>query len=300
MTPIINRIKEIAQSRSEECQRVFHGRGQCFPGWEWITVDWYKPLFWICLFREPDFIWWQEFSEALHSAVGDLPVNILVQHRYLNHQPVDVIYGKSISKLVATEDGLNFQVKFGEHQNTGLFLDMQNGRRWVKAHSQNARVLNLFSYTCGFSVAAIAGGATCVINVDSAKSALAWGRDNHRLNHQALDKVRFLPHDVLRSWGKLRKLGPFDLVIIDPPSFQKGSFIAAKDYRKLGKHMADLLVPDGELLACLNAPELSCRFLQDAIENPPLVWQERLPNPETFPEVDPDKGLKVMRFKKLP
>ena len=75
-----------------------------------------------------------------------------------------------------------------------------------------------------FSVAAMAGGATQVVNLDMARAALSRGRDNHRLNQHDLSQVVFLGHDLFKSWGKVAKYGPYDLIIIDPPSFQRGSF----------------------------------------------------------------------------
>ena len=88
---------------------------------------------------------------------------------------------------------------------------MRLGRQWVQERSQGKRVLNLFAYTCGFSVAAKAGGANQVVNVDMAKGALSRGRDNHRLNEHDMSDVTFMGYDIFRSWGKITKYGPYDL-----------------------------------------------------------------------------------------
>src|SRR3546814_21000772 len=106
---------------------------------------------------------------------------------------------------------------------------MRYVRRWVQEQAQGKRVLNLFAYTCGFSVAAIAGGAEHVVNLDMASAALTRGRENHRLNGHDLSRVSFLGHELFKSWGKVRKLGPYDLIIIDPPSFQQGSFALTRE-----------------------------------------------------------------------
>ena len=97
-------------------------------------------------------------------------------------------------------------------------------RQWVADHSQNSRVLNLFAYTCSFSVAAIAGGAQQVVNVDMSRSALQRGRENHRLNQLDERRSTYLAVELFRSFSKLRKLGPFDLIICDPPGDQGDSF----------------------------------------------------------------------------
>lgn len=299
MTPIFDAVAQLIADSPATCKRVFHGRGHCYPGLEWVTVDWYKPLLWVCLFKKPDANWLTDFKNQLISVMSqsaDVIQSIQLQHRYEKGAPAELVAGKSIGDLVAQEDDLQFYVKFGQQQNTGLFLDMANGRQWLRRHSSGKRVLNLFSYTCGFSVAAIAGGADKVVNVDKSKSALSWGRDNHRLNKQDLTKVQFFSHDVMNSWSKFKRLGPFDLIVVDPPSFQKGSFIATKDYPKLGRKLRGLLNEQGQVLACLNAPELTLGFVRDALESGGLTWQERLSNPDTFPEKYPDKGLKVLRF----
>ncbi|MCT7000003.1 class I SAM-dependent methyltransferase, partial [Salmonella enterica] len=82
--------------------------------------------------------------------------------------------------------------------------------------AKGLRVLNLFAYTCGFSVAAIEGGAEHVVNLDMARGVLSRGRDNHRLNGHDLSRVTFLGHDLFKSWAKVIHSGPYDLVIIDP------------------------------------------------------------------------------------
>ncbi|MBR9858482.1 MAG: methyltransferase, partial [Gammaproteobacteria bacterium] len=157
---------------------------------------------------------------------------------------------------------------------------------------------NLFAYTCGFSVAAIEGGAVQVVNLDMARAALSRGRDNHRLNHHDLGKVTFLGHELFKSWGKVRKLGPYDLIIIDPPSFQKGSFALTQDYHKILRRLPELLSENGRVLACVNDPNVPSQFLIDnmAEQAPALHFVERLDNPPEFTDIDPEAGLKALVF----
>lgn len=158
--------------------------------------------------------------------------SIVLQHRYADGAPSEVLWGELNDSPVVVEHGLKYQLDIGRNQNFGLFLDMRNGRQWVQDNAKDKNVLNLFAYTCGFSVAAIAGGARQCMNVDMSRGSLNKGRDNHRLNDHDMRSVNFLGYDIFKSWGKIKKGGPYELVIIDPPSFQKGSFALTKDYKR--------------------------------------------------------------------
>ncbi|MBP7915772.1 MAG: class I SAM-dependent methyltransferase, partial [Giesbergeria sp.] len=108
--------------------------------------------------------------------------------------------------------------------------------------------------------------------------------------------------DIFSTWGKITRSGPYGLVIVDPPSFQKGSFIATKDYARLMRRLPDLLAPDGHALLCLNAPELGMDFLQDQMRElaPDLVFVERLANPAVFADMAPERALKVLVYRAPP
>jgi 23S rRNA (cytosine1962-C5)-methyltransferase len=178
---------------------------------------------------------------------------------------------------------------------------MAEGRRWVREHVariQKAKVLNLFAYTCAFSVVAMQAGAKQVVNVDMSHGAMAIGQQNHRLNGITAG-ASFLMHDIFSTWGKISRGGPYDLIIVDPPSYQKGSFVATKDYARLMRRLPDLLELGGSVLLCLNAPELDCAFLQDQMRElaPALEFVERLNNPPVFADVAPERALKVLVYK---
>ena len=99
---------------------------------------------------------------------------------------------------------------------------MAEGRRWVRAQAAGQQVLNLFAYTSAFSVAALQGGAKQVVNVDMSAGAIALGQLNHALNGLQAG-ARFLAHDIFKTWGKITRSGPYHLIIVDPPSFQKAA-----------------------------------------------------------------------------
>lgn len=289
-------------------QRLFHGRGKCFSGLEHITVDWLEGQVLVSLFKEPssdaldklnkEIINWTVQSEWTTSGARSL----LLQHRSRERSPTECLWGNYQEHQVVSEEGLLFQLDLGKNQNSGLFLDMRYGRRWVKENSQNKRVLNLFAYTCGFSVAAITGGADFVVNLDMAKAVLSRGRENHRLNKHDLTKVKFFAHDIFKSWGKIKKYGEYDLIIIDPPTFQRGSFALTKDYQKILRRLPELLTESGQVLACVNDPTLPAQYLVDGMneEAPTLAYQYRLDNPPEFQDIDIESGLKALIFQKTP
>jgi len=287
-----------------ETRRLFHGRGRRWPGLEQLTVDWMQGVVLVSLFKEPAV----DELEGLKRLLAELiqtPVwtdsqahTLLLQHRYLPDSHTETLLGETPQEWTLIEGGLRYRVDFGKKQNTGLILDMRYGRDWVRANAAGKRVLNLFAYTCGFSVAAIEGDAEFVVNLDMSRAALSRGRDNHRLNGHDLSRVSFLGHELFKSWGKVKSTGPYDLVIIDPPSFQKGSFLLTKDYQRVLRKLPELLTADGTVLACMNDPALGAAFLIEEVtrEAPGLRFEQRLENPPEFADIEPGGGLKALVF----
>lgn len=282
------------------CSRIFHGRGQCYPELGHINIDWFQPLVLITLYEDLP----EQAYRALQGQIQQLPDSVtcvLLQRRYLRNGPIDILRGELPKQAFAREAGLRYELSFGSKQNIGFFMDMSPGRRWLQRRCEGKRVLNLFAYTCAFSVVAMAAGAHSVSNVDMSKAALATGRRNHQHNDQqaALKRdVQFLPHDLFRSWGRLVKQGPYDIVVIDPPSRQKGSFMAEQDYLRVVRRLPDLLPNGGDVLACLNAPELAEDFLQGVFQLgcDQAQYITRLENRQDFPESDLSRSVKMLHF----
>ncbi len=297
-------LQDALAAAPAETRRLFHGRGRCYPGLEQLTVDWLQGTLLVALFRDPG----EAELAALRQMLMALTAGpawqqgqaqrLLLQHRYLPDAPTEALLGDVPTEWQISENGLRYKLDLGRKQNNGLFLDMRYGRRWVQEHAQGKRVLNLFAYTCGFSVAAIAGAAEHVVNLDMASAALTRGRENHRLNQHDLGRVSFLGHELFKSWGKVRKLGPYDLIIIDPPSFQKGSFALTRDYQKILRKLPELLNAGGRVLACVNDPDVGSDFLIRGMadEAPQLRFEQRLENPPEFPDIHPESGLKALLF----
>lgn len=290
----------IQQHDSLDAKRVFHGRGHAYPGAHFITIDWYAPVLLITLFEAPQKAWEETLCDALRSIDGWETLEcILIQRRYIKKAPSEVMWGTLPEHNQATEDGLQYHLMLGGQQNIGFFLDMKNGRKWIRERAEGKRILNLFSYTCAFSVVAVHAGADLVANIDMNHTALRVGYKNHRMNDLDVRRALFWEHDIFRSWSKIRKQAPYDIIIVDPPSYQRGSFVAKKDYVRLARRLPELLSPAGEILACLNAPNLDFAYLRSIYETecPSLEEVAVLPTPEEFPDSDPNKGLKTIHYR---
>lgn len=302
---MINYITQtIEKSDLTQCQRLFHGRGHAYKLLEHVNVDWLSPIILITLYQPVEQGWLSQQIISLREldVFKKLCKSIQVQHRYKKYAPIDVLWGEAIDHTIVEEHKLKYHIQLGKSQNLGLFLDMANGRRWLMDNASEKNVLNLFSYTCAFSVAGLAGGANQVINIDMAKAALSKGRDNHQLNKQDLSKVKFEGVDIFKSYGRLKKYGPYDILVCDPPSFQKGSVNIQRDYKKIISRIPQLMKPSADILLCLNSPDLDEEFLLSEVERecPQCIFQEKIVNPDVFVEAEKGKGLKVLRFKYLP
>ncbi|NHN36276.1 methyltransferase [Pseudomaricurvus alcaniphilus] len=305
MTPVLERTRArlaaIAAPESSDSCRLLHGRGGCYPGFEQVTVDFYHPILLATFFKasaEAD-IEAQIVAQLAQLAEVEGLQGVLVQRRYLPGAPLQCAWGELPQQVYARRAGTRFALQFGSSQNCGFFLDMEPGRRWLAARAAGKKVLNLFAYTCAFSVVAQQAGAAAVVNVDMSRAALGRGRDNHRLNGLGTDNIDFLPLNILKSWSRIRRPGPYQIAIIDPPSFQPGSFVAERDYRKLVRRLPEFMQAGGEVLLCLNSPELGADFLQQLVQEecPRCQFLERLPGAEDFPDIDARRQLKLLSFR---
>ena len=225
---------------------------------------------------------------------------LVVQKRYIKGAPSEVLVGSLPEDLTILENDMRLKLNLLSNKNNYYFPDMKNGRQFVREHAKAKHVLNLFSYTCAFSVAAKYGEAKSVVNIDMSKGALKVGMANHSLNKLDPRGVSFLPYNILKSFSSIKKKGPYDLIIIDPPSFQRGSFEATKDYEKIIKKLPQIASDECTLLACLNSPELESNFLIEMITQwaPSFVYEKRLENLQEFASLDEKKSLKNLIFKR--
>ncbi len=284
-------------------QRLFHGRGKTYPGLEFVTVDLFSPVLLVTLFREPTPEWLAGLINALQQFSRKESFNcIAVQRRQGKDISLTMAWGELPAQFYAQESGLRYQMSLDGTQNIGFFLDMQPGRQWLYENARDKKILNLFAYSCSFSVAALAGNALQVVNIDMSSRALATGRVNHLLNFPAQTvaaKAVFRDFEIMRSIAWIAKRGPFDIVVIDPPSYQPGSFVAAKDYVRLIKRLPRFVKEGSLILSCLNARNLAPDFLlQRYAKNfPAATFVKRLENSADFPDIDDEQSLKLMLFR---
>jgi 23S rRNA (cytosine1962-C5)-methyltransferase len=291
-------VANLAASKGDAC-RLFHGRGRTVAGWEQVSIDYFHPLILLTLFEEVDSDWLQDLTLSLQGWAEPYGIEaVAMQSRGSSASELQVLWGELPRKPVALERGLQFALQLEQRQNVGFFLDMAQARHWISENSNDKRVLNLFAYTCAFSLVARSAGAAKVVNLDMSSAALRLGQQNHQRNG-IVGGVSYLAHNLFRSWSKLRRAGPFDLLIVDPPSRQPGSFVVEKDYARVIRKLPELCAPGAELLLCLNSPHLESSYLMDMVQEcaPQLEYVERLPNPVQFADTNPELSLKVLRFR---
>ena len=288
-----------------DAQRIFHGRGGLYPGCEHWSLDAFPPVWLLTSFQPSTDAELASVHTALSQRLQQLapeqPLTWVYQCRHKGQTETRLMAGTVPTPHIVTEDGARYLVHLLKGQNHGFFPDMAQGRRWVRAHvaqRPGIKALNLFAYTAAFSVVALQAGAKQVINVDMSHGAMALAQQNHQLNG-LLAGASFWAHDIFSTWGKIQRGGPYDLIIIDPPSFQKGSFVATKDYARVLRRLPELWAPGGYALLCLNAPELDSSFLQNLMAElaPEFTFVERVDNPPAFADASPQRALKVLVYK---
>ena len=300
----IEKLKEIIlenlKDKSPEMKRVFHGRGNFYDDYNYLVIDSLNDILLATLFQEIPQDIEKQIINVLEEVYEEKQFKSLVlQRRYKKDNLNEVLKGIVPKDSIAIENALKYKINFS-NQNIGIFPDMKVGREYIQSICKDKNILNLFSYTCAFSVAAISAKASKVVNVDMAKGALTTGRENHHINNLDTKKVKFMPYDILKSWSRIKKEGPYDIIIIDPPTLQKGSFEATKDYEKIIKRLDQLANEKCVVLSCLNAPEIPSAFIKDIFKEfaSDFVFEKRLENPETFVVIDDEKALKNLIFKK--
>jgi len=186
------------------------------------------------------------------------------------HDPEPLWGRPAPATLEVLERGLRFAVRPYEGFSVGLFLDQRENRSCIRSLSDGKEVLNLFAYTCGFSVAAASGGAAKVVSVDLSGKHLDRGRENFLLNDLHPSAHEFVRSDVMDYIARAdRRERGFDLVILDPPTFAHGrqpsrSFSVTRDMAELLRRSFLLLRPGGIAMICTNHRRTTWRALRGA------------------------------------
>lgn len=227
--------------------------------------------------------------------------NVLVDTRRDDLAPALPVRGEptATAEIVVQEEGIPYRVRLGDGLSTGIFLDQRPNRRLVRELAKGGQVLNLFSYTCAFSVAAALGGAARTVSVDASVLALERGRANFEAAGVALGGTgpraahSFVAEDAFAWLARAAtKNERFDLVIVDPPSYsstKKRRFVAESDYDDLVALAAKVLSPQGKLVASCNHRGLSRSKLRRFVaagmktEGRALAQLKDLPDAPDFP-----------------
>ncbi|RJQ55028.1 MAG: class I SAM-dependent rRNA methyltransferase [Nitrospiraceae bacterium] len=173
-----------------------------------------------------------------------------------------LLYGTVPDLVTIRENGFNFLVDIKQGQKTGFYLDQRDKRHALLKYSRDKAVLNCFSYTGGFSVYALKGGAQRVISVDASSPALELAKENIKLNKLDIGKCEFVSEDV-KKYLKNVPAADFNLIILDPPAFIKDRRKKKEGligYRTINEMALKILPEDGTLLTCSCSAHLS---LQD-------------------------------------
>jgi 23S rRNA (cytosine1962-C5)-methyltransferase len=289
----------LAGDASTDAFRLANDAGDGVPGvtvdryGDWALVQFYTPEATAARERVLDAVS-RLGARGVYAKFRPRQANVLVDTRREDLAPARALRGEDApGEFEVIEGGLRYRVRLGDGLSTGIFLDQRGNRRRVREASVGRSVLNLFAYTCPFTVAAAAGGAARTVSVDVSAGALAWGERNLAANGLAGPQHVFARSDVF-GWldGARARRDRFDLIILDPPSYsttKEGSrFASASDYRSLAARVFPLIAPGGPLLACSNHRGIVRarlrRFLHEAARDAGrAVTQMRdLPDPEDF------------------
>lgn len=183
--------------------------------------------------------------------------NVIVDGRDERYAPSEPVRGAPApDPLVIHEHGVPYRVRLGEGLSTGIFLDQRDNRARVRELAAGRRVLNLFSYTCPFSIAAAAGGAASTLNVDASARLLEWGEEGLTLAGLAGSQHAFLQADCFEALEGMAARGErFDLICCDPPTYSRtkaSRWTSGTDWVALAAACLRVLSPGGHLLACSN------------------------------------------------
>jgi len=211
-------LRQLVGSGDTNAYRLLFGEADGLPG---VTADVYDRHVALVTYADALDALLPWLLEALKEEL--LPLSIVRRKRRgasAGEERTEALHGEVPAPFLVREQGALLEVDLAHGQKTGLFLDHRDNRRFVREHAADRRVLNLFSYTGAFSVAAALGGARQVISVDIAAPAGAAARRNFALN--AIDPALhgFVDEDAFTYLERAAAEGRrFDLVIADPPSF---------------------------------------------------------------------------------
>lgn len=268
--------------------RIFNGEGDDLGG---ISMDYYAGYVVISWYNQFIYRQKQVIIRALKSVMPEL-LGVYEKLRFESDEPESAfVYGQEAPEpLIIKENGVNYATYLNEGLMTGVFLDQKNVRgELVNSLAAGKTLLNMFSYTGAFSVAAAAGGASETTSVDLAKRSLDKTREQFLTNGISPESQKIYVMDVFKYFSYARrKFLTYDIVVLDPPSFArngKKTFSVAKNYGELVADAVDILSKNGILIASTNAANLTdekfTQMVEEALEKKGVKYyffqKEKLP-----------------------
>ena len=249
--------------------RLFNQEGDDFGG---LTVDLYGDYAVFSWYNSYVYQIRQTISEAFRQVFPEvLGAYEKIRFKGLDYESAHVYGQEAPDFFTVLENGVLYQVFMNDGLMTGIFLDQHEVRgSLVDGLAMGKSLLNMFSYTAAFSVAAAMGGASQTTSVDLAKRSRELSQAHFQANGISTDDHRFIVMDVFEyfKYAK-RKVLTYDVIVLDPPSFarnKKQTFSVAKDYHKLISQSLEILNPEGIIIASTNAANVSRQKFTEQID----------------------------------
>ena len=249
--------------------RLFNQEGDGFGG---LTVDLYGDYAVFSWYNSYVYQIRQTISEAFRQVFPEvLGAYEKIRFKGLDYESAHVYGQEAPEFFTVLENGVLYQVFMNDGLMTGIFLDQHEIRgSLVDGLAMGKSLLNMFSYTAAFSVAAAMGGTSQTISVDLAKRSRELSQAHFQANGISTDDHRFIVMDVFEYFKYAKRKGlTYDVIVLDPPSFarnKKQTFSVAKDYHKLISQSLEILNPGGIIIASTNAANVSRQKFTEQID----------------------------------
>lgn len=249
--------------------RLFNQEGDGFGG---LTVDLYGDYAVFSWYNSYVYQIRQTISEAFRQVFPEvLGAYEKIRFKGLDYESAYVYGQEAPDFFTVLENGVLYQVFMNDGLMTGIFLDQHEVRgSLVDGLTMGKSLLNMFSYTAAFSVAAAMGGASQTTSVDLAKRSRELSQAHFQANGISTDDHRFIVMDVFEYFKYAKRKGlTYDVIVLDPPSFarnKKQTFSVAKDYYKLISQSLEILNPGGIIIASTNAANVSRQKFTEQID----------------------------------
>ncbi len=249
--------------------RLFNQEGDGFGG---LTVDLYGDY--------AVFSWYNSYVYQIRKVISEAFRQVFpevlgtyekIRFKGLDYESAHVYGQEAPDFFTVLENGVLYQVFMNDGLMTGIFLDQHEVRgSLVDGLAMGKSLLNMFSYTAAFSVAATMGGASQTTSVDLAKRSRELSQAHFQANGISTGDHRFIVMDVFEYFKYAKRKGlTYDVIVLDPPSFarnKKQTFSVAKDYHKLISQSLEILNPGGIIIASTNAANVSRQKFTEQID----------------------------------